>query len=177
MIPSFDDQIRWGLALPFFLVAAFAQATVGPMVGLFGGHPDLVLVIAAGWAVLRSPEEAMIAGPPAAIIAGLLGAGPIGTPVLALIAPIGLALLLRSGGATPRLPSLCAAVAIGSVVTLGLDLTVQFLSGARDFIFTGLLTVTLGAALLNVLFAAAIYRPLCIGRKRKLVRRTRLSLS
>lgn len=177
MIPSFDDQIHWGLALPFFLAAALLQPTIAPMLSLFGGHPDLVLILAAGWAVVRSPEEAMIAGPPAAILAGLLAAGPIGTPVLTLLVPIGLALLLRSGGATPRLPSLCAVAAVSSLAAIGLDLTVQFLGGARDFIFTGLVPVTLGAMLLNILFAAAIYRPLCIGRKRKLVRRTRLSLS
>lgn len=177
MIPSFDDQIRWGLALPFFLAAALVQPTLVPMISLFGGHPDIVLILGAGWAVVRSPEEAMIAGPPAAVLAGLLSAGPIGTPVLALIAPIGLALLLRSGGATPRLPSLCAVAALSTVAAMGLDLTVQFLSGARDFIFSGLVPVTLGAMVLNVLLAAAIYRPLCIGRKRKLVRRARLSLS
>ncbi|HTE83912.1 MAG TPA: hypothetical protein VK821_04200 [Dehalococcoidia bacterium] len=177
MIPSFDDQIRWGLALPYFLAAALLQATIGPMFSLLGGHPDLVLIVVAGWAVVRSPEEAMIAGPAAAILAGLLAAGPIGTPVLALLTPIGLALILRSGGATPRLPSLCAVACLSSGAAIGLDLTAQFLSGARDFTFSGLLPVTLGAMILNVLLAAAIYRPLCIGRKRKLVRRTHLSLS
>ncbi len=177
MIPSFDDQINWGFALPFFLAAALLQATIGPMLSIFGGHLDILLVLVAGWAVVRSPEEAMIAGPPAALLTGLLAASPIGTPILALIAPIGLALLLRSGGATPRLPSLCAVAAIGSATAIGLDLAIQFVSGARDFIFSGLVPVTLGATLLNVLLAAALYRPLCIGRKRKLVRRTRLSLS
>jgi len=88
-----------------------------------------------------------------------------------------MALLLRGGGATPRLPSLCLVAGLASAAAIGLDLTIQFLSGARDFMFAGLVPVTLGSLVLNVLLAAAIYRPLCIGRKRKLVRRARLSLS
>jgi rod shape-determining protein MreD len=177
MIPSFENQVHWGLALPFFLAAALIQPAVSPTISLFGGHPDFVLMLVAGWALVRSPEEAMVAGPPAAILAGLLSAGPIGTPLLALLLPIGLALLLRSGGANPRLPSLCAVACVTSIFAVGLDLTVQFLSGERDFIFTGLATVTLGATVLNLALALAMYPLLCIGRKRKLVRRARLSLS
>jgi cell shape-determining protein MreD len=177
MIPSFDDQVKWGLALPFFLVAALFQAALGPSISLFGGHADLLLMVIAGWAVVRSAEEAMVAGPPAALLAGLLGAGPIGTPLLALMAPIGLALTLRGGGATPRLPSLGAVAVVSGVAAILLDLTVQFLGGERQFHFTGLGSILIGATILNVIFAAAIYRPLCIGRHRKLVRRARLSLS
>jgi rod shape-determining protein MreD len=177
MIPSFENQVRWGLALPFFLIAALIQPALAPTLSLFGGHPDFVLVLIAAWALVRSPEEAMVAGPPAAILSGLLSAGPIGTPLLALMLPIGLALLLRSGGANPRLPSLCAVVCATSILAVGLDLTVQFLEGERDFIFTGLAAVTLGAMILNLVIAVAIYPLLCIGRQRKLVRRTRLSLS
>jgi rod shape-determining protein MreD len=177
MIPSFENQVHWGLALPFFLAAAVIQPVFAPTISLLGGHPDFVLMLIAGWALVRSPEEAMVAGPPAAILAGLLSAGPIGTPVLALLVPIGLALLLRSGGGTPRLPSLCAVAAATSIVAVGLDLTVQFLSGERDFMFTGIWAVTIGSTILNLLIAVAMYPLLRIGRKRKLVQRARLSLS
>jgi cell shape-determining protein MreD len=177
MIPSFENQVHWGLALPFFLAAALIQPALAPTISLFGGHPDIVLMLITGWALVRSPEEAMVAGPPAAILSGLLSAGPIGTPLLALLVPIGLALLLRSGGANPKLLSLCAVACVASVFAIGLDLTVQFLSGERDFIFAGLGAVTLGATILNLAIAVAMYPLLCIGRKRKLVRRARLSLS
>jgi hypothetical protein len=177
VIPSFDDQVRWGFALAVFLIAALVQGVVAPAFHLFGGHGDIVLVVVASWALLRSAEEAMVAGPPAAILAGLLAAGPVGTPVLALITPIALALTLRSGGAMPKLPSLAMVLAASSVAAILVDLVVQFLGGGRNFGFGGLLPTVIGATILNVLIGAILYRFLCIGRKRKLVRRTRLSLS
>jgi rod shape-determining protein MreD len=177
VIPSFDDQINWGLALCIFVVAALLQIALGPMLALSGGHADLLLVVVAGWALLRSPEEAMIAGPPAALLVGLLEAGPIGIPILTLILPIGMALMLRSGGAIPKLPSLVLVVGVSSLVGVLVDLIVQFLSGARGFDFGGFVPVLLGAAALNIVLCVLSYRPLCIGRKRKLVRRTRLTLS
>jgi hypothetical protein len=177
MIPSFDDQVKWGLALPILLVAALLQLALAPILGVLGGHGDLFLVLVAGWALIRSPEEVMIAGPPSALLAGLLGAGPIGVPILALMVPIGMAMLLRAGGAMPRLPSLVATVALSSAAAVMLDLVVQFLSGARSLDLAGFGTVLAGATALNVFLATVIYWPLRVGRQRKLVRRTHLSLS
>jgi cell shape-determining protein MreD len=177
VIPSFDDQVQWGVALPIFLMAALLQQAIAPAFQLFGGHANLLLVVVAGWALIRSAEEAMIAGPPAALLAGLLGAGPIGTPLLALIAPIAMALTLRSGGAMPKLPSLCGVLCLSSVTAIVVDLIVEFLSGGRSFDFAGFIPIVAGATLLNLVIGLILYRFLCIGRKRKLVRRTRLSLS
>jgi hypothetical protein len=119
----------------------------------------------------------MLTAPPAALIEGLLGPGPIGTPILALLAPVSIALWLRSGGAVPRFPSVIAVVAVSTCVALALDLGVQFLGGARGFDLSGLGPVLVGATALNVLCAALMYWPLKIGRPRKLARRARLSLS
>jgi hypothetical protein len=177
VIPSFDDQVHWGVALPVMLLAVLLQAAVAPSLSLLGGRIDLLLIVAAGWALVRSPQEAMIAAPPAALLSGLLGAGPIGTPILALLTPIGAALWLRSGGAGPRLPSVIAVVAISTGVAVTLELAVEFLSGARGFDLSGFSLVLVGATVLNVLGAALMYLPLRLGRPRKLTRRTRLSLS
>ncbi len=177
MIPSFDDQIHWGVALPFMLLAALLQAALAPSLSLLGGHVDLLLVIAAGWALVRSPQEAMIAAPPAALLEGLLGAGPIGTPILALLAPVSVALWLRSGGAVPRLPTVMTVVVVSTLLSVVLDLMVQFLGGARGFDLAGLGLVLVGATVLNAAIAALLYWPLKIARPHKLTRRTRLSLS
>jgi rod shape-determining protein MreD len=177
MIPSFDDQVRWGLALPIFLAAALLQCALIPGFGLFGARADFVLIVATSWAIVRSPEEAMVAAPPAALLVGLLGAGPIGIPLLSLLTPMALALAVRDGNPNPRLPSLCLAMVVSTVAAFAIELTVQFLAGGHTIQLTGVPWVLLGTTLLNTLFAAAIYWPLCIGRKRKLVRRARLSLS
>jgi hypothetical protein len=177
MIPSFDDQIHWRLALPFMLLAALLQIALAPTLSLLGGHADLLLVVAAGWALVRSPQEAMLAAPPAALLEGLLGAGPIGTPILILLVPISIALWLRSGGAVPRLPSVMTVIAISSIAALVLDLVIQFLGGARGFDLAGFGGVLIGATVLNVLIAALLYWPLKIARPHKLARKARLSLS
>ncbi len=177
MIPSFDDQLHWGVTLAVMLTAVMLQLALAPSLSLLGGHADLLLVAAAAWSLVRSPQEVMIAAPPAAVLEGLLGAGPIGTPVLTLLAPVAIALWLRGGGAVPRFPSVIAVVAVSTCVALALDFGVQFLGGARGFDLAGLGPVLIGATVLNVLCAALLYWPLKIGRPRKLARRARLSLS
>ena len=118
-----------------------------------------------------------MAAPPAALLSGLLGAGPIGVPLLSLLTPVALALAIRDANPNPRLPSLCLAMAISTVAALATELVVQFLAGGRTIQLSGIGSVLIGATVVNTLFAAAIYWPLCLGRKRKLVRRARLSLS
>lgn len=177
MIPSFDDQVHWGVPLAVMLAAVMLQAALAPSLSILGGRADLLLVAAAAWSLVRSPQEVMIAAPPAALLEGLLGPGPIGTPILALLAPISVALWLRSGGAVPRFPSVIAVVAVSTCIAFALDLGIQFLGGARAFDLSGLGPVLVGATALNVVCAACIYWPLKIGRPRKLARRARLSLS
>lgn len=177
MIPSFDEQVRWGLALPFFVGAALLQAALIPLPGLFGARADLVLILAASWAVVRSCEEAMVAAPPAALLVGLLGAGPMGVPLLGLLAPLALALALRSSNPNPKLASVCIVVALSTLAAVTVELIVRFLNGEQTFNLAGIGTVLAGETIANTVLAAIVYRFLCIGRKRRLARRTRLSLS
>lgn len=177
MIPTFDDQARWGLALPFFLAAALLQAALIPGPGLLGAHADFVLVLATGWAVVRSCEEVMLVAPPAALLVGLLGAGPLGAPLLGLLPPIALALGVRDRNPNPRLLSVCIVMMLSTAAAVGLELTIRFLSGEQRLDLAGLGPVLIGEILLNTLLVTVIYRPLCVGRKRRLARRTHLSLS
>lgn len=177
MIPSFDEQVRWGLALPFFIAAALLESALFPLPGLLGARADLLLTLAASWAVVRSCEEVMIAAPPAALLVGLLGTGPIGVPLLAMLSPVGLALALRHRNPNPKLASVCTVVALSTVIAIAVELVVRFLGGEQRFNLAGIGTVLAGETIANTLLAAVAYRLLCIGRKRKLARRTRLSLS
>jgi len=47
------------LGAPLMLLAAILQATVLPRLRIFGGQPDLVLLIVLAWAVLDHDREAM----------------------------------------------------------------------------------------------------------------------
>jgi rod shape-determining protein MreD len=177
LIPTFEDKVHWGLALPFFVAAVLIQAALAPTTWLLGARLDLLLVMTVSWALIRSCEEAMVASLPAALLLGLLGTGPIGVSLLALMPPIGLSLVVRSGNPNPRLLALCLATAVCTVAALAVEIIVRFLGGEQNINLSGLWAVLLGETILNTLVAALLYWPLSIGRTRKLVRRTGLSLS
>ena len=162
------------LALLFGLVAILQSAAI-PSPHVYGAHADLLLVLVALWALLRSSEEVMAAAPPAALLAGLLGAGAIGTPLLVLIAPVGLALLLRPRGKSGLAPLLCV-VAASTTWALLVNLSVDFMSGQHALHLSGIGSVLLGALILNSALALVLYGPVRLVRKRHLVRRTQLSL-
>lgn len=177
MLPSFEDKVHWARALPFFLAAVLLQDAIGPATWLLGARFDLLLVLTLSWALVRSCEEAMVAALPAALLFGILGTGPIGASLLGLMPPIAIALGMRNNNPTPRLPTVCAAMALSTVAALGIELIVRFLSGEQTINISGLWTVLAGETILNIGVATILYRPLCIGRTRSLVRRTGLSLS
>ncbi|MGI8550733.1 MAG: rod shape-determining protein MreD [Dehalococcoidia bacterium] len=165
------------VAGPLFVFAVLLQCAVIPGSGLFGARPDLLLVLVCAWAIVRSREEAMLAAPPAALLAGLLRAGPIGLPLLALIGPIGGAMLqrnLRGGGFFFRL---MLVVLLSTVWSSGLDLVVSFLSGQHTMYLAGIGSFGMGAIMLNLLLATVLYWPFRLARKRTIARATGLSLS
>lgn len=163
------------IALLFGLIAILQSADV-PSPSLFGAHADLLLVLVAAWALLRSSDEVMVAAPPAALLAGLLGAGPIGAPLLVLIAPVGLALLLRQRERN-HLPGLVLLVAVSTIWALLITLGADFMSGQQALHLGGAGGVLLGAVVLNLTLALVIYWPLRFVRKRQLLRKAGLSLS
>ena len=170
-------MIWYSVTLPLFLLVALTQTATIHGFSLSGARADVLLVVVAGWAVVRVPKEAMLAAPPSAIVAGLLGASPAGTPLLMILAPVGLALLVHDRPGGDRLTALWLVIGLSTVWALGIELIIDILSGQKGIHLTGIASVLLGEVVLNVLLSTLIYAPLRIARKRGEVHRARLSLS
>jgi len=73
------------LGVPLTLFAAILQATVLPRLRIFGGQPDLVLLIVLIWAVLDHDREAMAWAFVGGIWLDLFSGVPIGISSLILV--------------------------------------------------------------------------------------------
>jgi rod shape-determining protein MreD len=77
--------VRYYLAAAVLLVVIILQTSVVPAFSLLGAHPNVVLVLAVCWAMVRGQGEALVVVPMAGIGLGLVDGQPVGTALLALI--------------------------------------------------------------------------------------------
>jgi rod shape-determining protein MreD len=70
----FASFIAWFLAV--------LNVSAMPYLKILGVTPDLVLILAACWAVLRPQDEAMIAVPIAGLLHDLMTGDPLGTSII-----------------------------------------------------------------------------------------------
>lgn len=144
-------------------VAVFFLAVLGvsamPFVKILGVTPDLVLIFAACWAVVRGQNEAMIAVPMAGFMKDLTASDPLGTSVLAMAPLVLLAAAVQVRAVDTEFVPSVAVVAAGSVVYGIISMTVLAASG-QDIPWTdALLRVVIPAAIVNALFTAVVYLP------------------
>lgn len=165
------------VALVVFVAAVFVQTAPGPHISVLGAQADLLMVAVAAWAFARGHEEVMQTAPPAAVLAGLLEPGPIGVPLLSLLAPIGLAMLFRSRHHSERLPALLLAVLASTIWVFILGVSADLLSGQGFDRLAGAGATLLGMVALNLLAATLFYQPLRLARKGVPVKRTRVGLT
>ena len=144
-------------AAVFFLAVLGVSAM--PYVKVLGVTPDLVLIFAACWAMVRGQREALVVVPLAGLMRDLTTSDPLGTSVLAL-SPIVLLAAIRElqaieSGLVPAL----VVVGIGSLSYGLLSMTVLAATGQEMPWVDGLLWVVLPAAVVNALFAPVLYLP------------------
>lgn len=130
-----------------------------PYVRILGVTPDLVLIFAASWAVIRGQDEAMVVVPIAGLLRDLATSDPLGMSVLGL-APIVLftaAVQLRRVD-TDFLPTVLV-VAVGSVAFGIISMLVLTVTGQHVPWAAGVLRVVVPAAIVNALFTPFVYLP------------------
>ena len=88
--------MRWPILVAVVLALVLFQTSIAPLFEIFGVGPNLLLVSLCCLAILRDPQETMIAAPLAGLGMGLLAFQGIAESVAAL-APIGFAALLWRG--------------------------------------------------------------------------------
>jgi len=146
-----------------FLVAWFLSVlsvSAMPYVKVLGVTPDLVLIFAACWAVVRGQDEALVVVPVAGFLRDLATSDPLGTSVIALAPLVVLAYAVRLRALDTRFIPAMAVVAAGSFC-YGV-ISTAILAGAGHDIpwWHAISRVILPAIVVNALFAPILYLPL-----------------
>ncbi len=144
-------------------VAVFFLAVLGvsamPYVKVLGVTPDLVLIFAACWTMVRGQDEAMIVVPMAGFMKDLTTSDPLGTSVLAMAPLVILAAAVQIRAVdTDFVPSVVI-VAAGSIVYGIISMVVLTATGQDIPWVDALLRVAIPAAIVNALFTAVVYLP------------------
>ena len=152
--------MKYPVAFASAFFAAVLAASVTPYVKVLGVAPDLVLVLAVCWAMIRGRQEAMVVVPIAGILRDLTTSDPVGTSVLAL-SPI--VLLAAARDLRPVESEFLPALAVVAAATLAyavVSMTVLTAVGDDVPWGTGLVRVALPSMLVNALLAVIVYPPM-----------------
>jgi rod shape-determining protein MreD len=149
--------MRYVVAGLLFLLAALLQASFLPAFPVFGVVPNLVLVLAVSWTVVRGEQEAMAVVPIAGVCLGIFGDQPIGLAVLALT-PI----VLLAGIETLRLSRSDFVVSViivflASIIYEFVSLLALRLEGGNVSWIFAFARVVVPVALAGVLFTPPVY--------------------
>jgi rod shape-determining protein MreD len=77
--------MRLFIGLGLSLLAALLQATFNPQIRIFGGEPDLVLLLVLVWAARAPLDETLVLAFVGGLCLDLLSAGPLGLHTAALL--------------------------------------------------------------------------------------------
>jgi rod shape-determining protein MreD len=146
------------IALAIWCLAVL-NVSVMPYIKVLGVTPDLVLIFAACWAVLRSGDEAFVVVPLAGLMRDLTTSDPLGTSILALAPLVPLARGLQFRAIETRFVSAAAVAAAGSVCFAVISAVVLAATGQamawEDVVFR----VAVPSGVVNALFTPILYMP------------------
>lgn len=143
--------------VPILLLAAVVQSTWLEDIRILGGRPDLVLLLAVTWSIIRGANDGAIWGFIGGVFCDLLSASPFGlwTFVLTLVGfLVGQPWVHALGPTVIRLALMSAA---GTLVGHALLLIMMVLLGYSVDFWHGIQTVAGPAALLNVLLSPFVF--------------------
>lgn len=100
------------IAIPLFGLLAVIQSAILPRLPFLGVTPQLLLVVALVWALIRGPYEGLIWAFIAGIWVDIFSITPLGLTSLVYMAAVGVALLLQR--VLPPRPLLVAVLAAGA---------------------------------------------------------------
>jgi rod shape-determining protein MreD len=147
-----------GLVLAAFL--AIFHVSVMQYIEVLGVTPDLLLIFAACFAVLRKEEESLIVVPLAGLLRDLTTSDPIGTSVLGF-APIVLfaAVIRLRAMETQFIPAVIVSFA-GSITYVAVTMCVLGITGHTVDPMQSLIRLALPLAVVDALFTPVLYMPM-----------------
>ena len=152
--------MRYAVAAVLAWIFAVLDASAMPYLHPLGVSPDLVLVLAACWAIVRGHNEAMVVVPICAVMQDLTTSDPFGTSLLALapIVPIAAAVRLRAieSDFVPAVATVMGASLCYGVISM----TVLGVTGQEIDITYALFRVVLPSIVINALFTPLIFLPM-----------------
>jgi rod shape-determining protein MreD len=151
--------MKYILAILAAGLLAVLQVSLMPYVEILGVAPDLVLIFAASWAVIRGQDEAVIVVPLAGFLRDLASSDPLGTSALALIPVVFLATAVRLRSLDTEFIPTALVVAAGSLTYGIISITVLAFTGQTVDWTDAALRVLLPSCLVNAVFTPFIYMP------------------
>lgn len=151
--------MKYLVALVVSIFLAMLDVSVMPHVEVLGVTPNLVLIFAACWTVIRGQDEGMIVVPIAGVVADLTTSDPLGTSVLALAPIVVLAGVVRLQALESDFVPAITTVAAGTVTYCIISSVVLTLSGQPvDWVHFAIYTIV-PSAIVNSLFCPIVYLP------------------
>jgi len=145
------------------VVLAFVLAVVGssamPYVKVLGVTPDLVLIFAACWAVVRGQDEGLVIVPAAGFVRDLTTSDPLGTSVIALMPIVLLSALARMRAIDSDFMPCVIVIGAGSAFYGIISMIVLSATGRDVPMADALMRVTAPSMIVNPLFTPIVYLP------------------
>ena len=141
-------------------VLAVLHVSVMQYVDVLGVTPDLVLIFAASWAVVRRKQEAAVIVPLTGFLKDLVTSDPLGTSVLALAPIVLLAAATRLRAVDTEFVPTVLVIVSGSLAYGIISMTVLAITGQTVVWDQAVVRTLLPACLVNALFTPLIYLPL-----------------
>ena len=138
---------------------AVLHVSVMQYIEILGVTPDLVLIFAASWAVVRGQQEATVIVPLAGFLKDVLTSDPLGMSTLALTPIVILAAATRLRAVDTEFVPTVLVVAFGSLGYGIMSMTVLAITGQTVIWDQAVLRILLPACLVNSLFTPLIYLP------------------
>jgi rod shape-determining protein MreD len=150
-------RIALAITVAFFL-SLFAVSAM-PYVKVLGVTPDLVLIFAVCWAVVRGQDEAWIVVPAAGFFRDLATSDPLGTSALAMVPVVLLAAAVRLRSLDSDFLPAVAVVAVSSLTYGIISMSVLGVTGQHIHVADALIRVVLPSVVVNALFSPILYLP------------------
>lgn len=151
--------MRFLLAVIVAWLLAVLGVSAMPYLKILGVTPDLVLIFACCWAVVRGQDEAMYVVPIAALTRDLMSSDPIGTSLLAYAPIVFLAVVARMQAIDTDFIPAVLVVAVGTFSYELIHMLVLGITGHHIEIGYALLRVVVPAVVINALFTPILYLP------------------
>ena len=149
--------MRVALAIVVPLVAALLQGSVVPFISIAGARPNLVVLVAASWAVAAGPREAIWWAFLGGLATDLLSGGPMGALALASLVPVAAIGLSETPGRPRSVITGAVLIGVASVAAGILYAVVLAIVGVQLPDWATLTGTTVGGAIYNAALAIVTY--------------------